>query len=76
MMEWPEVNRPLTVQVQHGIPCLWIAVDQASRVIWVRIRIFGTGHPGIEPDMDYVGTFQLHGGELVFHVFLAGVTTS
>lgn len=50
-------------------------VDLDSRKIRCRVRIFGTGHPGITPDMDYIGTFQVAGGDLVFHVFLAGVVS-
>lgn len=75
IIEWPEINRPLAVQVQNGTPCLWLLVDPEARKIRVRVRIFGTGHPGIIPSDLYVGTFQIHGGNLVFHVFLAGVVS-
>lgn len=73
IIETPEINQPLTVQVQHGTPCLWSMVDPDSRRIKVRVRIFGTGHAGVTSEMLYVGTFQVSGGALVFHVFLAGV---
>ncbi len=69
----PAINRPLCVQVQHGKPCLWMMVNPLSDLIKVRVRIFGTGHGGVTPEMDYVGTYQLSGGMTVLHMFLAGV---
>jgi hypothetical protein len=44
-------------------------VDPASNRRRIRVRVFGTGHPGIESSMDYIGSYQLYGGALVFHVF-------
>ena len=62
----------LCVQVQRGIPCLWARVDEdnaaESRVILTR----GTGHAAAGVG-DYVGTYQIEGGQLVFHVFDGGV---
>lgn len=77
-----EISMPLgaeilTVQTQNGIPCLWAKVD-TSRPVDVRgIQMYGTGHPmesgaGEGEVGKYVGTFQLHGGSLVFHVFDRG----
>lgn len=55
----------------HGVtPCLWAAVDTRARKVGRRIQIAGTGHH--LPLGEYVGTFQLHGGALVFHVFDCG----
>jgi len=73
IIDIPRVNQPLTVQVQDRDANLWVLVDPDSPRIRVRVRIFGTGHPGITRDMLYVGTFQMYGGNLVWHVFLAGV---
>jgi hypothetical protein len=69
-IEAPEINRPLAVQTQNGMPQLWMLVDPESRRRRIKVRTFGTGHPGITQDMDYVGTYQLSGGALVFHVFI------
>lgn len=60
----------LTVQTQHNTPCLWALVEARGnyeeRTIWV----FGTGHHlDCSVDLAYIGTFQLHDGALVFHVF-------
>ena len=72
----PLVNCPLCVQVQYDEPCLWMAVDPEAKSVSVKVMIFGTGHEGVSGDMDYIGTFQMRGGALVFHVFLAGVAAS
>lgn len=72
IIEVPEVNNPLALQIQHGKPCLWMTVDPESTRIKVRVRIFGTGWSGVTQDMLYVGTFQMQDGNLVLHVFMAG----
>lgn len=67
----PRGARILAVQVQHGQPCIWAIVDPKADKETVEIRIHGTGH-GLSEDShtyDYIGTYQLRDGELVFHVF-------
>lgn len=73
IIEWPTINRPLSIQIQHGQPCLWSLVDPDSPRIRVKLRTFGTGHEGIPSGMDYVGSYQISGGMLVFHVFIEGI---
>lgn len=58
----------LCVQVQGDIPCLWARVDPDALLCVRRICVFGTGHP-IDGHLDYIGTYQLDGGSLVFHVY-------
>jgi len=61
----------LTVQMQAGIPCLWAEVDDAlggaqdDRSFY----IVGTGHPLPADRGRYIGTFQMHSGEFIFHVY-------
>ncbi len=71
VIEMPRHARVLTVQVQHGTPYLWVLVNPDAATAPRIFRVFGTGHPVEFPedDGDYVGTFQLQGGALVFHVF-------
>ena len=60
----------MTVQIQHGMPQLWALVDEKAPIIYRTIATYGTGN--MMPDGDpgeYVGTYQIHGGALVFHVF-------
>lgn len=68
----PQGARILTVQTQNGFPCLWAMVDQSKGKVRRVVYTYGTGHP-ISTEyctMDYVGTFQLDNGGLVFHVFI------
>lgn len=67
----PCVFEPLTVQMQHGEPRLWALVDPESPMTSRRFRVFGTGHsvPNEIRREDYIGTFQIAAGDLVFHVF-------
>ena len=68
----PKGARVLTVQVQQGQPCVWALVDPHTDPddYWpVTLCTYGTGHPMPGDPGEYVGTFQLSGGALVFHVF-------
>lgn len=59
----------LTVQVQNDQPCIWAMVYTDSEKVQKTVRMYGTGHP-IDTMGVWVGTFQVHGGRLVFHVFV------
>lgn len=68
----PTGAKILTIQSQGDIPCIWALVDPtAPRNEAVNIRIHGTGHdvPDSE-NLEYVNTFQMMGGRLVFHSFI------
>lgn len=79
--DWQDIDLPvgarsLAVQMQHGVPQLWALVDPAAPLVPRRFRIAGTGHPiNLGADgtrLDYIGTFQLQAGALVFHLFELG----
>ena len=58
------------ISVPGGAQCLWALVDPEAKREPRTIEIFGTGDP--MPDFyerKYIGTYQLAGGSLVFHVF-------
>lgn len=59
----------LDVQVQDGIPCMWALVDPMSRTEYRTFHLYSTGAPTKDEPGQYIGTFQLHGGSLVSHVF-------
>lgn len=59
----------LHVDVQHGVPCLWARVDPLAPEVLRRFRIAGTGHTLGSNVGRHLGTFQLQGGSLIFHVF-------
>lgn len=72
MLTMPRGANILCVQAQHGVPCLWALVDPSKPAQERRLRVYGTGHPCDENAGDYIGTYQLSGGALIFHVFDAG----
>lgn len=70
-IEVPRLAKPLTVQVQGNIPCLWMAVDTetAEDTCKRTFLSFGTGYEMPNRPMKYIGTYQLEGGRHVKHVF-------
>lgn len=68
-IEMPIDSEILTVQSQGEIGCLWAMVDTEFEKEKKIIRIVGTGHT-VPPDCgQYIGTFQMAGGVLIWHVF-------
>lgn len=73
VIDMPEGGEILDVQVQRGVPSIWALVNDSEKVVERKFRLVGTGHPIItECPMIYVGTFQIEGGNLVFHLFDQG----
>mgnify|MGYP001556087392 CR=1 FL=1 len=68
----PKGSIILSVQVQGNQPCLWAFVNTKELGHEVRnIAVVGTGHKlpeGIDPRY-FLGTYQLHQGSFVGHVF-------
>jgi len=69
-VDMPAGAEVLTVQIQHDKICLWAKVDPTARTEKRVFVVYGTGHP-IEDDsnLSYIGTVQMAGGTLVWHVF-------
>jgi hypothetical protein len=67
----PEVFEPLCVQMQINQPCIWAKVQEGPLTKRVTIFTYGTGHPITQDGTTYLGTYQLAGGQLVFHVFVS-----
>lgn len=63
----------LTIQVQNGFPTIWYLIDDDKPLCRRTLEIFGTGNPIKElpptQTRQYIGTFQLLSGAIVFHVF-------
>lgn len=63
----------LTAQGQHDRICIWAEVNTETPIKEeVIFEIFGTGHRMTEDigvDREYIGTAQIHSGDLVFHVY-------
>lgn len=69
----PRNARILSVQTQLGNPCMWVYLDDLDAKEDRKFMTIGTGHNGdAVRNMRFVGTFQLEGGALVFHLFEGG----
>ena len=67
----PKGAKVLCVQTQNDTPYMWV-VNPSVGVAATEERtfaIYGTGHQHESIGGEYVGTFQLRSGLLVFHVF-------
>lgn len=72
--DWVSITMPagaqvLCVEVQHGKPMLWARVTVGHASVVQHFRIAGTGHDLGSNVGRHIGSFQLGGGALVFHVF-------
>ncbi len=66
----PYNSKILTAQLQHDSLQLWAMVDELENLSMpTTIAIYGTGNPMPDRPGEYISTFQMHGGNLVFHVF-------
>ena len=65
----PRGAKILAVQSQGKSVTMWAECDESATLETRRIAIYGTGH--VLPDRygKYIGTFQIHEGELGFHVY-------
>jgi hypothetical protein len=76
------ITKLLTAQVQHGSIMVWAEVDTEAENVKYQIIPIGTGWPldapaGEQCVLDthqYIGTVQLAGGGLVFHVYAKKIT--
>lgn len=66
----PEGAQILTAQMQGNALCLWAMVNPEKAKEKREIEVFGTGHPGSDAvPRRYIGTVQMQGGALVWHIF-------
>lgn len=67
----PEGALFLDAQVQNGQVQLWARVDTRRPMADYRFGVVGTGHPlnDFNARAPHIATFQLAGGDLVFHLF-------
>lgn len=72
--DWFEIAMPyeaeiLCCQMQIDTPCIWALVNPDAPTEVRKFRLAGTGHAIFESALTFVGTFQMAGGALVFHLF-------
>ena len=70
-LHMPAGAKVLTVQMQGNEPQLWALVDPEQPNERRTFEIHGTGHSVPENPGEYLATFQMDGGSLVWHVFEA-----
>lgn len=69
----PKGAQVLSVDSQYGVPCVWALVDPDAPKVLRKFRMAGTAHHVEKKHTkNFVGTFQLDGGSLVFHLFDLG----
>ena len=61
----------LSVGNQQEAAQVWAAVDDEMPTNHRHFKLRGTGHPLTGDEGRFVGSFQLAGGRLVFHLFEA-----
>ena len=68
-VKMPKDAQLLSAQVQGTQLCIWALCDETWATSNRRIRIHGTGHEIVGHPGRHLGTVQLDGGALIFHVF-------
>lgn len=69
VIEMPKNAEVLTLQTQNFDPFIWVLVDTANPTEQRHFRLVGTGHSMNNESVKYIGTFQMRGGAIVFHLF-------
>ena len=69
-IELPKDYQILCVGIQDEQPHMWVLIDDNKPLEEVEFHTLGTGY-SIPDDVEreYVSTYQMHGGSLVFHLF-------
>jgi hypothetical protein len=67
----PKDARILKIDAQYDQPCLWALVDTDNEPETRSFIIQGTGWAFDKPldDLTYIDSFQMSGGQFVWHVF-------
>lgn len=71
LVPMPKDATMLSIQVQKSNLCMWALCNEDAEVVERRINIYGTGNPLPDyiGDFKFLATFQIYGGDLVFHAF-------
>lgn len=66
--QMPVAAQVIHVESQGGEPWLWALVTPGNVAVERTFYLYGTGHT-IPPGRVHLGSFHLHGGAFVGHVF-------
>ncbi len=69
LIEMSRGARILCVEVQFGRVCIWAEVDTELSLLDRKIHTVSTGGPMPVVPLRYIGTYQLSGGSLIYHVY-------
>lgn len=72
ILQLPYGAQILDIQVQGGAPFVWAMVNPDAKLADRKFVTVGTGHEikdGYLESLKYIGTYQISGGVLIFHVF-------
>lgn len=65
----PEGAEVLCVQCMYDYIFIWAAVEMDAKAEVRKFRLVRDGHEFDMEGVEYVGTAQMYGGQLVWHVF-------
>ena len=68
-IDMPKDAKILTVQEQHGLPCIWAEVDKDAPLEERTFVVVGTGHDIDFSNGEYIGTYLICNDNLVWHVY-------
>jgi hypothetical protein len=68
-LDLPEGATILHVDCQNDQPQIWAMVKTGTPLQRRFFRLYGTGHQMGEEYQNHIGSFQMAGGSLVFHLF-------
>jgi len=68
-IEMPVDAKILTVDMQGLKPCVWALVEDSAPKEIRFFKLFHTNDHAPVSSAAYIGTFQMHWGALVFHLF-------
>jgi len=69
IIDLPAKAQILSVQMQGNRPFIWAMVNPNNSIEEFKFRLYGTGHPIKDMAVQYIGTFQMMQGSLVYHLF-------
>jgi hypothetical protein len=68
-IELPQESKIISFQNQNEIACIWAIVDNSFPLESRTFILIGTGQELSESCLNYIGTCQMMGGNLVWHLF-------
>lgn len=68
-IKMPIGSKILSIQTQFNEPEMWVLVNQNNKECEREFVVFATGQEIDENNIEYIGTFQIDNGSLIFHLF-------